>query len=62
MPYKEGMTVEEGIQVVQQLNQLVEDDGVVADMQCDLSTQQDQPRKRAPPRCSGCGEIGHKTN
>ena len=21
-----------------------------------------QPRTRAPPKCSGCGEIGHKIN
>ena len=62
IPCEEGLTVEEGLQLAQQLNQPVEGDGVVSHAQCDLPTQQDQPRKRAAPRCSGCGDIGHKIN
>jgi hypothetical protein len=57
-----GLSVEEGLQLAQQLDQPVEGDGVVSHTQGDLPIQQDQPRKRAPPRCSGCGEIGHKIN
>lgn len=62
MAHKGGLSVEEGLQLAQQLNQPVEGDGVVSHVQGDLPIQQDQPRKRAPPRCSGCGEIGHKIN
>lgn len=42
--------------------QLVEADEVVLHEQGDLPIRQDQPRKRAPPTCSGCGGIGHKIN
>lgn len=57
-----GLSVEEGLQLVQQQNQPVEDDGVVSHAQGDLPIQQDQPATRAPPRCSGCREIGHRIN
>ena len=62
IPYEEGLTVEEGLQVVEQLNQPVEGDGVVSHTQGELPCQADLPRTRAPPRCSGCGEVGHRIN
>jgi hypothetical protein len=57
-----GLTVEEGLQLVQQQNQPVEGDRLVSHRQGDLPNQPDQPAKRAPPTCSGCGQIGHKIN
>jgi hypothetical protein len=62
MAHDGGLSVEEGIQLVQQLNQPPNDDGVGSHAQGDLAIQQDQPRKRAPPTCSGCGQVGHKIN
>jgi hypothetical protein len=62
IPCEEGLAVEEGLQVIAQLDQPVEGDGVVSHEQGDLPTPQDQPRKRALPTCSGCGVIGHKIN
>jgi hypothetical protein len=62
IPCEEGLTVEEGLQLVEQLNQPVEGDGVVSHTQGDLPIQQDQPATRARPRCSGCREIGHRIN
>ena len=57
-----GLSIEEGLQLAQQPIQPVEADEGVLHEQGDLTTQQDQPRRRAPPRCSGCGQIGHKIN
>ena len=62
IPCEEGLTVEEGLQLVKQLNQLAEGDGVGSHEQSELPIQANPPRTRAPPRCSGCGEIGHKIN
>ncbi|RJE17358.1 Pogo transposable element [Aspergillus sclerotialis] len=62
MAHEGGLSVEEGVQLAQQLNQPVEGDGVVSYAQGDLPIQQDQPATRAPPRCSGCREIGHRIN
>lgn len=45
MPCEEGLTVEEGLQLAQQLNKPVKGDGVVSRTKCDLPSQQDQPRK-----------------
>jgi hypothetical protein len=57
-----GLSVEEGLQLVQQPNPLVEGDGLVSHTPVNLPNQPDQPAKRAPPTCSGCGQIGHKIN
>jgi hypothetical protein len=57
-----GLSIEEGLQLAQQPIQLVEANEVVSHEQGDLPTQQDQPRRRAPPTCSGCGQIGHRIN
>ncbi|EED14745.1 conserved hypothetical protein [Talaromyces stipitatus ATCC 10500] len=57
-----GLSVEEGLQLAQQENQQVEGSGLVSHEQGALPTQQDQPRRRALPKCSGCGDIGHKIN
>ena len=51
---------EGGLQLAQEPIQPVEADEVVSHEQGDLPTQQDQPRRRAPPTCSGCGVTGHK--
>jgi hypothetical protein len=62
IPCEEGLTAEEGLQLIEQLNQPVEGDGVVSHTQGELPSQADLPRTRAPPRCSGCGEVGHRIN
>ncbi|CEJ62228.1 hypothetical protein PMG11_10734 [Penicillium brasilianum] len=62
IPCEEGLSVEEAIQLVGQLNQPVEGDRVGSHEQGELPNQAIQPRPRAPPRCSGCGQIGHKIN
>ncbi|KAJ5568122.1 hypothetical protein N7450_010608 [Penicillium hetheringtonii] len=48
-----GLTIEEGLQLAQQPFQPVEADEVVSHEQGDLPTQQDQPRRRALPKCGG---------
>jgi hypothetical protein len=60
--HKGGLSIEEGLQLAQQLNQPADDGRVVLHEQCDLPIEHDQPHKRAPPTCSGCGGIGHKIN
>jgi hypothetical protein len=62
IPHEGGLSVEEGLQLAQQLYQPVERDQVVSPAQGDLPAQQDQPATRAPPRCSGCRETGHRIN
>lgn len=58
--YEGGLSVEEGLQLVGQLNQLAEGDGVVSHAHGELPSQANPRPTRAPSRCSGCGEIGHK--
>ena len=53
--YEEGLTIEEGLQLVQQLIQLVEADKVVSYEAVDLPDQPIQLARRAPPTCSRCG-------
>jgi hypothetical protein len=62
IPCEEGLTVEEGLQLVEQLNQPVEGDEIESHTQGELAIQADKLAKRAPPRCSGCREIGHRIN
>jgi hypothetical protein len=62
IPCEAGLTVEEGLRLVEQLNQLVEADGVVSHAQGELPSQANPPRTRAPPRCSGFRETGHSIN
>jgi hypothetical protein len=62
MEHEGGLSVEEGLQLAQQQNQPVEGSGLVSPPQGELPTQQDQPARKAPPRCSGCREIGHRIN
>ena len=63
IPCEEGLTVEEGLQLVQQLNQPVEGDwGSIACAGRIAYSGKISHANRAPPRCSGCGEIGHKIN
>jgi hypothetical protein len=62
IPHEGGLSVEEGLQLVEQLDQPVEGDEVVSHGQGELPSQANPPRTRAPPKCSGCGEIGHRIN
>ena len=55
-----GLTIEEGLQLVQQPIQPVEADEVVSHEGPDLPNQLMQPVRRAPPTCSGCGQVGHR--
>jgi hypothetical protein len=55
-----GLSIEEGLQLAQQPIQPVEADKVVSHEQVDLPNQPIQPARRAPPTCSGCGQIGHR--
>ena len=55
-----GLTIEEGLQLVQQPIQPVEADEVVSHEGPDLPNQPIQPARRAPPTCSGCGQKGHR--
>ena len=57
-----GLTIAEGLQLAQQLEQPVEGSQVVSHEAGESANQADLPCKRAPPRCSGCWEIGHKIN
>ncbi|KAJ5583844.1 hypothetical protein N7450_006508 [Penicillium hetheringtonii] len=58
--YESGLSVEEDLQLVGQLNQLAEDNEVVSHTHSELPSQTNPRPTRAPSRCSGCGEIGHK--
>jgi hypothetical protein len=55
-----GLSIEEGLQLAQQLVQPVEADEVVSHEAVDLPNQPVRPARRAPPTCSGCGQIGHR--
>ena len=62
IPCKEGLTVEEGLQEVAQLDLLAEAPALESHTQGELPIQAAQPATRATPRCSGCREIGHRIN
>jgi hypothetical protein len=62
IPCAEGLTIKEAIQLAKQLNQLEEDDRVDSHVEVELPSQPTRPAARAPPRCSGCREIGHRIN
>jgi hypothetical protein len=62
IPCEEGLTVEEGLQLAAQLNLPAEAPAVESHTQGELPIQADRPATRAPPRCSGCREIGHRIN
>ena len=55
-----GLSIEEGLQLVQQPIQPPEADEVVSHEEVDLPNQPIQPARRAPPTCSGCGQISHR--
>jgi hypothetical protein len=55
-----GLSIEEGLQLAQQPIQPVEANEVVSHEEVDLPNQPIQPARRAPPTCSGCGQIGHR--
>jgi DDE superfamily endonuclease/Tc5 transposase-like DNA-binding protein/Psq-like protein len=57
-----GLTIAEGLQLAQQPEQPVEEIQVVSHEAGESANQADLARKRAPARCSGCGELGHKIN
>jgi hypothetical protein len=62
IPCEEGLTVEEGLQLIAQLDLPAEAPAVESHAQGELPIQQDQLARKAPPRCSGCREIGHRIN
>jgi hypothetical protein len=62
IPCEEGLTVEEGLQLVAQLDSPAEAPVIESDTQGEFPIQADRPATRAPPRCSGCREIGHRIN
>jgi hypothetical protein len=62
IPCEKGLTVEEGLQLVSQLDLPAEAARVDSHAQGELPNQADRPATRAPPRCSGCREIGHRIN
>jgi hypothetical protein len=62
IPCEEGLTVEEGLQLATQLELSAEAPMVESYTQGELPIQANRPATRAPPRCSGCREIGHRIN
>jgi len=62
LPCEEGLTVEEALQLAAQLDLPVEEDVVQSHAEVELPSQPTRPAARAPPRCSGCREIGHRIN
>lgn len=60
IPCEECLTVEEGLQLIAQLDLPAEAPAVDSHAQGELPIQPDQPATRALPRCSGCREIGHR--
>ena len=58
--HKGDIIIADGLQLTQQLEQPVEDSQVVANEAVESGNQADLPRRRAPKRYSGCGEISHK--
>ena len=59
---KEGLSIGEGLQLAQQPEQPFEDSQVVSHEAGESANQADLPRRRAPPKCSGCVELGHRVN
>ena len=62
IPCDSVLTVEEGLQLVARLVLPAEGPAVDSYTQGELSFQADRPATKAPPRCSGCREIGHRIN
>jgi hypothetical protein len=62
LPCAEGLTIEEALQLAIQLDLPVEEDEVESHAEVELPSQPTRAAARAPPRCSGCWEIGHKIN
>ena len=62
IPHEGGLTAGAGLQLAQQPEQPVEENLVVSYKVGESASQADLLRKRAPSRCSGCGELGHKIN
>jgi hypothetical protein len=62
LPNRDGLTIEEGLLLATQLDLPVEEDEVLSHTEVELPSQPTRPAARAPPRCSGCREIGHRIN
>jgi hypothetical protein len=56
---EEGLTVGEALQLAAQLDLPVEEDVVESHTEVELPSQPTRLAARAPPRCSGCWELGH---
>ena len=57
--YKGSLTAQEAQELVATRNEASEP---IPAAPIDSEPQASQPRVRAPPKCSGCGIIGHKIN
>ena len=62
MPCKEGLTIEEDLQLVTQPDLPVEAFTVDSYIQGELPIQPPEPAKRALPKYSRYREIGHRIN
>jgi hypothetical protein len=62
LPCEEGLTVQEALQLAAQLGLPVEEDVVESHAEVEFPSQPTRPATRAPPRCSGCRELGHRIN
>ena len=62
LPCEESLTVEEALQLATQLDLLVEENVVESHTEVELPSQPTRPAARAPLRCSGRREIGHRLN
>lgn len=62
LPYTEGLTIKEALQLAIQLDLPEEDNKIESHAEVELSSQPTRPAARAPPRYSGYREIGHKIN
>ena len=62
IPHKGGLTVQEATELIQSLAQPVEPVQHTQQERTEQGIQLAQPTRRALPKCSGYGEIGHKIN
>ncbi|EKV16550.1 hypothetical protein PDIG_20230 [Penicillium digitatum PHI26] len=59
IPTEEGLSVQEASQLITEPVEAIEVPPLPPRRSPSPALQ---PRTRAPPKCSGCGEIGHKIN
>ncbi len=57
-----SLTIAEGLQLAQQLEQPVEENQIVSSKAGESVNQVDLLYRRALPKCSGCRELGYRIN